>query len=697
MIHMDIHRLYSNRVIPTPLAMMVSVLIALAIACSNGSPATPTAQASELTVERSLGTAVPATHPAAQPVLTYTPTYTVTATYTSTPTPTSTATVTETPIPSATHTPTTVPAPLPSPSPTALPNNTPTTIPTNTPTPQPIDTATAIPTDTPSPTHTPTVTPTPTATAIPTNTPTPTITPTPLPTATPTDTPTPTLTPTPTVTPTPTPTGIPFAISTVEPLQDLSYFLTPEPHNPDPPEFTPLELPNLKPTYMVYSRDPIRVWSRAFGTPLSTIPEPLLTAWDTVVDIHVANRSPLNVNQSFTTQLYLNGYLIHSVEFEFYDLNYGHGNAWGDRVTIRAFDLEPGIHTLTMVIDAFDEVKETDETDNVFTQSFEWIDEEPVPLHTTAYSEDQLRKMMDPLLNGMFEEQSTIDELRASDPEIVDTVMGIADAAYHRTTGKSLFDEGWDLEIRPEPEHRYIRAYECIGDLADATQEAYEHKLEVCDGYYKFPTARASAGRTSIVEIHTGFNPAAFLSILFHELGHALSFERDTDVYQGNRDPHIALSVLEAMAQTFEAVMWFAVEDVLATNFNTFPRSEQNVDNITADFDRILRESDEFQEHSLGYELMWLNALQDPWDFGLREELEANGRISMESSLRVFDTLVAMQHDEAAEWGLQLLEQRTDERQRMKQVALDRLISDIPSSNHSRIDNTAHTAFFMVP
>ena len=100
--------------------------------------------------------------------------------------------------------------------------------------------------------------------------------------------------------------------------------------------------------------------------------QPLVTAADAIVDFRFQNESPINVDATFSVQLYFDGQPIDLQEFEFGDLNYDGPSSWGTRIVVPARTVIPGIHTITMVIDSFDEVEETDETDNVYTRAFEW-------------------------------------------------------------------------------------------------------------------------------------------------------------------------------------------------------------------------------------------------------------------------------------------------------------------------------------
>ena len=210
-----------------------------------------------------------------------------------------------TPIPAATAT-ATIPS-LSSPTPTEVPNTSPLATPTPTlgPLPQPTPTPTLTPTPSPSPTATPTPVPPPSAT----------------PTANPTPTPIPTLTPAPTITTT----------------SNLTW-TTPREWQ------APLSLTNTRGQQ---------------GGNTASLSQLTYVSWA------VTNTGPFTLNRPFDIHLYLDDVFLDSwrptgLSVDFFSFV----DDWDELAShIR---LTPGNHTLKLVIDPYEEIPETDETDNVY-------------------------------------------------------------------------------------------------------------------------------------------------------------------------------------------------------------------------------------------------------------------------------------------------------------------------------------------
>ena len=206
------------------------------------------AQGLSQVVSNAVTAVVQCSTPTFTPTPTVTNTFTVTPTRTPSPTPTNTFTPTNTPTITPSPTPTNTPTITPTKTPTSTPTNTftPTNTPTFTPSPTPTYTPTVTPTKTPSPTPTNTVTPTNTPTVTPTFSPTNTQTPTPTRTVTPS--PTNTSSPTPTPTPSNTYTTIPSATATFTFTETNTPTVTNTPTATPTPTFTVTKTNTATPT-----------------------------------------------------------------------------------------------------------------------------------------------------------------------------------------------------------------------------------------------------------------------------------------------------------------------------------------------------------------------------------------------------------------------------------------------------------------
>ncbi|MCH8309809.1 MAG: hypothetical protein IIB17_04845, partial [Chloroflexi bacterium] len=237
--------------------------------------------------------------------------------------------------PSVTASPT-IPTPPPRPRVSVTARDIPQSTPTHTPSPTPA----ALPTFTPSPT----LTPSPTSTPVP---PTPTAPPTSAPQPTPTValTPEPTLTPTPTPTPTPTwtPLPSPTPIPTIESNSQAS------------------PLANLRPFKPDDWSAPIVITSSRGGRHTTSLTQGEGSYLSWAID----NPSQGDVNELFYVDVLLDGIVLDRwISDGLRSDRSGVFTDWERLETLAR--IEPGEHTLTLVVDSTDLVSETDESDNTF-------------------------------------------------------------------------------------------------------------------------------------------------------------------------------------------------------------------------------------------------------------------------------------------------------------------------------------------
>lgn len=421
--------------------------------------------------------------------------------------------------------------------------------------------------------------------------------------------------------------------------------------------------------------------------------QPLVTAADAIVDFRFQNESPINVDTTFSVQIYFDGQPIDLQEFEFGDLNYDGPSSWGTRVVVPARTVIPGIHTITMVIDSFDEVEETDETDNVYTRAFEWVEESPTSTSSVRYTDNQLRSMLEPMFSGMMEDYRTVDKLAAEEGHNwLPVIQDAADAAYYLVTGRSFRDEQLYLIMVPYPEYVNQHATACMGPLTGKSLADFQYLAEsrVCvRPIYWQPSAYSKSffDATGIV-MHTDRNPGNLLITLIHELGHAHQQLKYPLTVFGDLPLFYIAAIHEAQAQTFEAVALRRIEDFLGVSFGSYANGLDNDHPLSIAIEYQSSRAEERQQHALGFVLMWLNALEDPAGLGLGEELEANGRLSWQTSYEVFKFFAGMDEYELRAWIDEMLAKKTDVGERYGEVAGARSVHGLPA------DEQAPAAFF---
>ena len=131
---------------------------------------------------------------------------------------------------------------------------------------------------------------------------------------------------------------------------------------------------------------------------------------------------------------------------------------------------------------------------------------------------------------------------------------------------------------------------------------------------------------------------AEVINTLAHELGHMRA--RLLNPPQTG-ESYFLKGIFEAQAQQFERTFWLALDDFTGRSLIAYPDFGDFHELIDHRFQTWEAERDS-SEHSLGWLLQWLVVLDDPKLSDLRVELVETGRLGAESSLQLYDYLVAL-------------------------------------------------------
>jgi hypothetical protein len=142
------------------------------------------------------------------------------------------------------------------------------------------------------------------------------------------------------------------------------------------------------------------------------------------------------------------------------------GSLWTQSVTIPAGTLEPGQHLVKMVIDANEEIAESDETDNELGRWFEFL---PDPVNTDppevfVLSDEQLAALLAPLTTRAF-----VDQVRPTDgsgaltTDWTDEIQNIGKAGYYLLTGRDLDAESIVMHLLPDDQCMYEGSFPVVG------------------------------------------------------------------------------------------------------------------------------------------------------------------------------------------------------------------------------------------
>ncbi|HJM53465.1 MAG TPA: CARDB domain-containing protein [Dehalococcoidia bacterium] len=468
---------------------------------------------------------------------------------------------------------------------------------------------------------------------------------------------------------------------------------------PDPlPEITPvpappyeeLTLPNLA-TYLPSDWDtPLVIRGATSGGSVSGRNGHVGAFTAGVVDYAITNNSGIANLNPFSSRLLLDGVVIDDSGFA----RGGPGGVWMVDVTIPADRLTAGTHTLKLEIDSAGEVTESDETDNSITTIFDVV-AGPAPdlAAPLVYSDAELTAMLD-IVPELFLETANADASDGSGIDWLAAVNTVADAAYYLATGTALSDERIAISLLSRAEYDARSLAICLEDQDTLTTAEYDSTLSECR-----TTIEGSAGLTwsgsgiARVEIDASTTPARVLATLLHELGHAR---------QGILVPATSSTVLsdassaigEAQAQVFEAVGIRHIEEFLGVKFTQYPDLVVIQDDVNDLIDFHVKRAVELEEHSLGYQVMWLAALQDVGGLGLADELRTTGALSAGSALSFYNYLLTIDGQDPVTWvnarlagGASLIEE-------FRAIALSRLAVDLPpgSEGHPHLIDLAFFA-----
>ena len=432
----------------------------------------------------------------------------------------------------------------------------------------------------------------------------------------------------------------------------------------------PLTLPNLVPGWRLDWDGPIIV-SHELGTFRNS---PLTTDMTPHVDVVVHNESVVPASVPFTVDLYFDGVLAHSFDFE--DAMMPNALWWSadwDGLGGEAGVTE-GEHSLRMVIDPNNLVAEANEDDNVYEVTLSWISgpmTEPAP---TTYTQEELRLMLANL-------QELVDNREPVHlPGVRDhsgEVLQVAEAGYYLLTGKSLRDERVDVYLLNQREylewiddHYTERLALTEGADRAAILVRREYVLEHSGGL-KVPRYGKIA-----VAVDAERGAADVIGSLMHELGHmrqALLNPDQGGVSSTSRGPD---ALKEAQAQQFERAFWLEMERFTGLELLSFPDHRGLRDLIGIGFDTWFEKPD-LTVHSYGFLIQWLSVLGDPDLAHLRDELTSQGRLGRDASLELYDYLVAL----PAEFLESYVQARTQSipqhAETIKGLAAGRLVADL--------------------
>jgi hypothetical protein len=448
---------------------------------------------------------------------------------------------------------------------------------------------------------------------------------------------------------------------------------TPQPVAPDV-----LTLPNLVPGWLWQWDGPIVVSSES-GTHVDS---QMTTLSAVFLDIVVFNESIVDAAVPFDLDLYFDDVKVNTFQMP------GDTPAKVFRIRedwdglLRSVQVSSGTHTLRLVVDPGDTVREADEADNVYEKTVEWRDFEEPPKPPVTYTVSQLNAM----LSGLQTLLDTREPLRREGGhDHSAAALRVIGAGYYLITGRSLTDENVDILLLPREEYLAWIDDSYRERFAVSDETHYEWLLRGRERDKNISVAKKERrfGKV-IIAVDASRQVADVLNSLAHEVGHMLQdIENPAQTEAG--DSLELSAVREAQAQQFERAFWLVVEEFTGKRYLRYPAYPGFETFIDARLTSLLQDMPN-SEHALGRLLQWLAVLDDPDLARLKAELFATGRLSAKSSLALFDYLVRMPPEAAQEYVPARFESLSGDLAAIAGLAKSRLEAGLPAGAEGSAD-----------
>ena len=396
-----------------------------------------------------------------------------------------------------------------------------------------------------------------------------------------------------------------------------------------------LALPNLTPGWRLGWDGPIM----ASHQPGTFLHGPLSVEEDPFIDVVIHNASIVDTTASFTVDLYFDGMVVHTFDFpEGMESNRLWWNQDWDGLAQKT-RISEGPHTLKMVIDPDNVVKEANEDDNVYEVTLTWGAGAVDSLPPIAYTTQELKEKLADLPALIETRRPAVSPGKR---DYTQEVLDVTDAGYFLLTGKSLRDERVNIYLLNRDE--YLAWIDDHYAERFALNEASEGAA-LLDERERLKTRSAGLevsrfGRIAVV-VDAERGVADVIGSLVHELGHMRQELLNPAQGDGATPSSQRKGLQEAQAQQFERAFWLALEELTGMELLSYPDHRGLRDLIGISFDSWFAYPYQ-DEHFLGYLVQWLSVMDDPNLTELKQEVTTHGRLGWRSSLALYYYLVGM-------------------------------------------------------
>lgn len=442
----------------------------------------------------------------------------------------------------------------------------------------------------------------------------------------------------------------------------------------DPVLPQPLALANLQPGWIFDSDGPISLFHEG-----DTVHNPpLVVGQEVLLQVAVKNRSSVGTRIPFSVDVFFDDKLVNTFVFRGGIPQKAILSSLWDGLASQV-DITPGEHTLKIVIDSRESIREADEQDNVFERTFTWLEEPPPPTVPVEYSAEHIASV----LSGLRELVDSRDIAVSPDgSDFSERIIDVVDAGYYLMTGDSLRDERVDIHILNREDYlKWI-------DEAFENQFASASSREIPGIHVRYQRLKeyavgiTSRERGRVTVIIDGERPIpTVIDTLAHEVGHLRQDIINPDQHDAALYDPLLLALLEGQAQQFQRAFWLNVEEFTGEKLLEYPEAEVFREWIAQRAFNWFRTAQQ-DEHALGYLLQWMLVMTVPDLAHLEEELRENGSLGAEGSLDFYNYLVGLSPSEASALARQMYAQASsddlaDLYNRLVTAASERLTPDL--------------------
>ena len=436
----------------------------------------------------------------------------------------------------------------------------------------------------------------------------------------------------------------------------------------------PLASANLQPGWIFDSDGPISLFHEgdAANNP------PLIVGQDVLLRVAVKNRSGVGTRIPFSVDVFFDDKLVNTIVFRAGIPQKAILSSLWDGLSGEV-DITPGEHTVRIVVDSRDSVREADEEDNVFESTFTWLQEPPPPTGPVEYSTEKIAGLLTGL-RGLVDSREIAVSPDGADYS--EQIIDVVDAGYYLMTGDSLRDERVDIHILNREDYlRWI-------DEAFADQFASASAREMPGIHVRYQRLKeyavgiTSRERGRVTVIIDGERPIpTVIDTLAHEVGHLRQDLINPDQHEAALYDPLLLALLEGQAQQFQRAFWLNIEEFTGETYLEYPDAEVFREWIVQRAFSWFRTAQQ-DEHALGYLFQWMLVITVPDLAPLATELEENGSLSAQGSMDLYNYLVSLSPSEASAlarqtYALASSDDLADLFNRLVSVASERLEPDL--------------------